>query len=172
MARRKIDMVGKRFDKLLVVELFEKTPYGNLLWLCRCDCGNTLIRDGSNLRRSANGFTGCKQCEKETRSQSQIIHGGCGTRLHKIWENIKARCYCPTKDNYVWYGGKGIKVCDEWLNFDKFRTWALSHGYNDRLTIERKNPLLDYSPDNCEWITQSENSKRARKYNRISKVTN
>lgn len=73
---------------------------------------------------------------------------------------MKSRCERKNADNYQWYGGRGIKVCDEWHDFATFQAWALSNGYADDLTIERVNHLGNYHPANCEWITQSENSKR------------
>lgn len=84
-------------------------------------------------------------------------------KLYKIYHGIKYRCYNPNCKDYRWYGEKGIKLCADWDTYEKFKKWALSHGYKEGLSIDRLNHDLDYSPDNCEWVTVSENSKRMNK---------
>lgn len=77
------------------------------------------------------------------------------TLLHNIWLTMRYRCSKPTCTAYPKYGAKGIKVCPEWdKNFEVFRDWALSNGYNDFLTIDRIDSHADYSPHNCRWVTQ------------------
>lgn len=85
-------------------------------------------------------------------------------RILRIYSRMKRRCYNPKDSNFRHYGLRGVKVCNSWMQEDgkeQFYRWALSHGYNDDLTIDRINPEGDYSPRNCRWITRSENSKRA-----------
>ena len=75
-------------------------------------------------------------------------------RLSKIFKEMTSRCYDKNTREYRWYGKKGIKICDEWINNPKtFEDWALNNGYKDNLTIDRINSDKDYSPDNCRWIT-------------------
>lgn len=85
-------------------------------------------------------------------------------QIYKAWRNMKARCYFKNRDNYKYYGGRGIKVCDEWLkDFDTFYDWAISNGYKDGLTIDRINSDGDYEPSNCRWADkwlQSVNQKK------------
>lgn len=76
------------------------------------------------------------------------------TRLHNIWLTIRRRCEKPNCSAYRKYGAKGIRVCSEWSVFENFRDWSLSNGYNDQLTIDRINPLGNYEPSNCRWVTQ------------------
>ena len=81
-------------------------------------------------------------------------------RLKSIFKHMKQRCYSDKYREYRWYGARGIKICDEWLNNPQtFETWALSNGYNDTLTIDRKNEDQDYCPENCRWISHENNSK-------------
>lgn len=86
-------------------------------------------------------------------------------RLTRIREGMKQRCHNPKNPGYASYGGKGVKVCDEWreprFGLYHFIEWAISHGYSQTLTIDRIDPDGDYCPDNCRWITASENSSRA-----------
>lgn len=77
-------------------------------------------------------------------------------RLYGIWIGMKSRCYRKTHHEFHRYGGRGITVCEEWLNsYDRFYDWAKSHGYKGDLTIERKDVNAGYSPDNCEWIPRN-----------------
>lgn len=87
-------------------------------------------------------------------------------RLYHLYYNIKQRCYNPKNNKYYLYGKKGIVMCDEWLNdYSVFEEWAINHGYNETLTIDRKDSNGNYCPENCQWITLSENSAKAN-YNR------
>lgn len=81
-------------------------------------------------------------------------------KLIKIWYGMKSRCYNQHNKDYRLYGGKGITICDEWLVYDNFVDWALSHGYIEGLSIDRIDPKLGYQPTNCEWVTPAENSRR------------
>jgi len=72
------------------------------------------------------------------------------------------RCSNPNSHNWELYGGRGIRVCEAWKDFGNFKAWAEASGYADNLTIERVNPDGDYDPSNCEWVTRSVNSWRAK----------
>lgn len=85
-------------------------------------------------------------------------------KIYTKWKNMKARCYVEKKDNYKYYGGRGIKICDEWLNsFDTFYDWAISNGYKDGLTIDRINSDGNYEPSNCRWADKWEQAINKRK---------
>lgn len=79
-------------------------------------------------------------------------------RLHALLNTMKQRCYNPNRANFKWYGGKGIVVCDMWLeSFDAFHHWAITNGYKQGLSIDRIDSDSNYSPSNCRWITIQEN---------------
>lgn len=84
-----------------------------------------------------------------------IMHGGHGTRLYRIWKNVRMRVHNPNLPYSKWYAGKGITICLEWdRDFRFFRDWALANGYADDLSIDRIDNNLGYCPENCRWVTQ------------------
>lgn len=96
----------------------------------------------------------------------EVIHGMAGTRLHHCWKNMKQRCYNPNRERYKNYGARGITVCDEWLLFENFKCWAINSGYSDNLTLDRIDPDKNYSPENCRWVSYSENHNLMMDFNK------
>lgn len=86
-------------------------------------------------------------------------HGFSKTRLYRIWSGIRDRCINNHKSAKT-YKEKGICICEEWSDFTVFRKWSLDNGYTDDLTIDRLNINGNYEPNNCEWVTREENTRR------------
>lgn len=155
-----IDLTGMRFGRLTVLSRSEDyiSPHGQKAakWKCACDCGNETIVMGKDLRAGKTRSCGCLQPEMVR--NKLLKHGdGCHrTRLYRIWMAMRARCNNQNVPCYKNYGGRGIKVCDEWNDFAVFRDWALANGYTNDLKIDRKDNDKGYSPNNCRWATQKE----------------
>lgn len=100
----------------------------------------------------------CQECFRAYHKQTQIKHGDRYSRLYRTWTNMKARCLNPKEKKYPLYGGRGITICIEWLEYSNFKFWALSNGYTNELTIDRKNVNGNYEPFNCVFISNKENA--------------
>lgn len=90
-------------------------------------------------------------------------HGEYKTRLFKIWEGMHERCERPKHTYYKDYGGRGIKVCEEWREYIPFANWARSNGYTESLSIDRIDVNGDYTPANCRWVTEKEQHNNTRR---------
>lgn len=156
---------GQRFGRLVIVKEVEhhKMPSGRYrrMFLCRCDCGNEVTCSLANLTSGNTSSCGC--LKKEFASQNNSTHRQSKTRLYRCWLRIRNRCYRESNDNYAYYGGRGIKVCDEWKDsYENFSKWAIENGYKDTLTIDRIDYNGNYEPNNCRWITQKEQTRNTR----------
>lgn len=166
------DMAGMRFGRLTVIKYAGVNARKNAIWLCRCDCGVEKTVQGRTLRDGHAVSCGCYAREKHT------THHGYKERLFGVWRDMRNRCYNPNREQYKYYGAKGVRICDEWRDdYSKFREWALENGYDEnapysQCTIDRINPFGDYEPSNCRWVdakTQAQN--RRRDYVRRNNVT-
>lgn len=165
MGRPAIDMTGMKIGMLTVMSR-DNNVYGegvHARWICRCECGNLVSISGQDLRKkSPQKSCGCLPAKMHT------THGQTRTRLYDVWNCMKQRCENPKNRNYRQYGARGISVCEEWKNFETFRAWAMSNGYDETAkrgicTIDRINNDGNYEPSNCRWVdmkTQSQNRRR------------
>lgn len=161
MAKLK-DLTGQEFGRLTVIKRGTNDKESRAMWLCKCECGNEKIIRGKDLRKGNTRSCGCLGLER--RIASRRSHGFTETRLYSIWCDIKKRCYNPNSSSFVNYGGRGIEMCNEWLNnFSAFRTWSLEHGYEENLTIDRIDNDRNYSPNNCRWVTRKIQNKNTRR---------
>lgn len=155
------DLSGQKFGKLNVLK-FNNINCKNrhAVWLCRCDCGSEILVESSRLTSGNTKSCGCLKAELN--KSRALKHGHYNERLYKIWFDMKRRCYNNNRKAYKYYGAKGITVCKEWLNsYNNFHNWALSHGYNNNLTLERIDFNGNYCPENCKWIPQSEQTQNS-----------
>ena len=164
MKKARIDITGQRFGKLAVKKYAMTDKHGNSMWLCECDCGKEKIVSRGNLIYGNTRSCGC--IKKAATAKRSKTHGKSRSRLYHIWLHMKARCLNKNADNFEYYGGRGIRVCDEWIqSFKIFHDWAMANGYADDLTIDRINVNGNYEPGNCRWATwkEQQNNKRNNK---------
>ena len=149
--------IGDKFNRWKVLK---KDKNKSTFWICQCDCGTIRSIKATALYLETSKSCGCYNIEQ---LKARKTHGESNTRLYSIWESMKARCYYKKHNKYKDYGGRGITVCEEWKNsFESFRDWALQNGYKDNLTLDRINNNKGYLPENCRWVTQSEQCKNKR----------
>lgn len=161
-----VDRTGQRIGRLTLLSWKGKPSR----WVCRCDCGNIKEIKWQDLQSGKVHSCGCYKSEYI--ANKNRTHGHCHERLYAVWVNMKNRCYKPEHDHYKYYGGQGIKVCDEWLNdYGAFRKWAYANGYDENsaihsndCTIDRINPFEDYEPKNCRWANAYVQNNNQRKH--------
>lgn len=159
------DLSGKTFGMLYVVDYAGKGK-----WHCRCSCGGTKTVKTNHLKCGSVISCGCIGTTHQ--GLSNRTHGESKTRLFHLWCSMKSRCFNKTATEFEHYGGRGISVCDEWKDsFVAFRDWAYQNGYDPDLpskecTLDRIDVNGNYTPDNCRWVSMSEQlkNKRPNKY--------
>ena len=153
--------VGDKIGWLTVTgPYFRKEDTNNDAWFPCCDCGTTVeIRFRNLLPRKS---CGCRQ--REVASKTFTTHGKSrkGNRIYLLWKSMRGRCISPSSTAYKNYGARGITVDPRWDDFEAFEAWALANGYDGKLDLDRRDNDGPYSPENCRFVTRSENLKNRR----------
>ena len=168
------DIAGNRFGRLVAIrkhhsEWDKEKRISRNFWLFRCDCGKEKIIDKYSVLRGKTISCGCFNREKTIEKNTKHGLFNIEKRLYRCWQDMKNRCYNPSRKKYKIYGGRGITVCDEWKNnFENFFNWAKNNGYMENLTLDRINVNGNYCPENCRWATAKEQANNTRKNRKIT----
>lgn len=163
-------MIGLKFGRLLVLSTTtNRSSDGTIIYLCVCDCGTEIQKNGKNLRKGISTSCGCltKEIQRTKGKTSSLTHGATKnksmTGTYKSWLAMRRRCFDKKFKDYPRYGGAGITVCDGWSDFSNFLS-----GMGERpngMTLDRINNSDGYNPSNCRWANhkmQMNNTTRNR----------
>lgn len=144
------DYIGQKYNHWTIIDISTRPKLCGIEFICKCDCGTIRTIQLSSLIRNKTKSCGCiNRVNYDTKSS-----------LYKIYLHMKGRCYCKTDKKYKNYGKRGIKICKEWLeDYNVFLNWSIKNGYKEGLSIERIDVNGDYKPDNCKFISISEQTK-------------
>lgn len=161
------DLIGQKFGKLTVIGRVPKEERKNpqYIWICKCDCGNEVISTANKLTHGIQVSCGCQKAERIGNLNRK--YKNTDKHLYGVYKAMINRCIDEKDPSYINYGGRGVSVCDEWLNdYDAFAEWAISSGYEKGLTLDREDNEKSYSPENCRWVTMQvqQNNKRNCRY--------
>lgn len=160
------DITGQKYGRLTVLRFSHVDRRTRLaMWHCRCDCGSVSVVAGKSLRAGEVRSCGCLRIDrlKEVATTHGLSGGRAGTpRLYSIWRNMRHRCRNEKATKYELYGGRGVRVCEEWNDYIAFHAWAIANGYRDDLTLDRVDSDGHYEPANCRWVTPFEQGRFTR----------
>lgn len=150
-------MIGRQNEHLTIIEVGHTLAINSNVYsayMVKCECGTTrLVTTGNFFKMKS---CGCLRRKRKSTDEQISLNAS----LYNCWNNMKARCYDTRYHSFHRYGGRGIKVCEEWKeNYPAFREWALANGYDQQLELDRKNNNDVYSPQNCRFVTHAENCR-------------
>lgn len=164
------DLTGQRFGRLMVISKTTSNKYRQSMWLCRCDCGTEKTILGLSLKHGKTTSCGCRN--REVASERFTTHGhtrGGRTLEYQSWLAMIRRCNNPNEAIYHYYGGRGIKVCERWVNSYENFLEDMGKRPSKNHSLERIDVDGDYEPSNCKWATRTEQALNKRLYkNNIS----
>ena len=164
----KLNLIGKKFNKLIVLEETPNRRNGAVVWKCLCECGNEALVTGSALKSGHTKSCGC--LIMQILQKRITIHNKSGTFEHTSWRSMRSRCLNKANKRYEDYGGRGIVICDRWLepNGAGFLNFLEDMGEApEGYTLDRIDVDGNYTPENCRWadITTQNFNQRIRKNN-------
>lgn len=162
------DLSGKKFGRLTVIKLHGRNASQKITWDCKCECGKMTVVIGAELKKGTTKSCGCYKTDK---AKSRAKHGLSNSRLRSKWRFMIQRCENPKSVSYKNYGGRGIKVCDEWHDLNTFAKWAFENGYQEvnnkhEYTIDRIDVNGNYEPSNCRFVNMKKQCRNKR-YNHL-----
>lgn len=163
---RAIVLVDQRFERLVVVELFGRNKTQNLLWLCQCDCGKTVVVTSTNLRTGNTRSCGCLRRDTVSARHAKSYSTIQKHPLHPVWKGLVHRCTNPKNIGYKNYGGRGITVCEEWKTSPQTfynHVSKLEHYGKSGYSLDRIDNSQGYFPGNVRWATRKEQCRNTRK---------
>ncbi|MBW4525041.1 MAG: hypothetical protein KME18_07570 [Phormidium tanganyikae FI6-MK23] len=156
---KKLDLTGQTFGRLTVLSKAGTDKDSKTIWECLCECGQTKLVITNRLRRGITQSCGCLYNDVHTK------HSRSHSPLYRVWSQMKGRCTNPKHPKYASYGGRGITVCDRWLDFNNFQQ-DMGERPSPQHSLDRKDNDKGYCPENCRWATSAEqaNNKRTNRF--------